>query len=289
MNEAIKANRCRQSFRILANQPNTNHMTQKYTVADHGDLLEKKGATFIRDKFPNYELVWQTYIGNTGDATRALLPHYPDEKKRESFAEHSYTTFESCFMIQELLSSRIFTADIPCIQAYIQFNQSFILFFAYLGRIHDMVLKAARDLGHLDGSFEKAIKVFYEARNIVLHGKKVPIMLDNDGYLVMPILQTRYAKGNAWNDEGNSWPDSVKMATSFPVDTCEAYFNELMQTVNAGYGQFYGVIASELSEIQTQLVFDRSNEGLFSKSWSNQVTPVSASNIFSSGIGSNET
>jgi hypothetical protein len=248
-------------------------MEPQYNVADHGDLLEKMGADFIRSHFPNYEVVWAQFIGNRGNATRAPLPNYPDEGKRQSFGEHSYSTYESCFMIHGILESGVFMTEIKSAADYIRLNQSFTLFFAYLGRIHDTVLKAAQDLFYNHTAFEQTIKEFYEARSIVIHGKKVPILLDSDGFLIMPQLKTENARGTGWNDKNNLWEDVARMTTNYVEDTCGAYFYELLDLINKEYGVFSAVIAGKLAERQTKLIFDRSAEGTRSRSFSADTTP----------------
>lgn len=117
-----------------------------YSIKEHGDLLEKEATHFIREKFINYESVWQIYIGNTGNAIKAPLPNYPYEEKRTNFAEHSYTVLESSFIISKILESKIFEKSITSFKDYLDFNNSFISFFAHLGRMHDTIIKASNIL-----------------------------------------------------------------------------------------------------------------------------------------------
>ena len=80
----------------------------KYTIREHGDLLEKEAASFIESQFPNYEKVWQIYVGHTGNGTKAELPNYPHEETRTKFAENSYTVLESSFSIYRILETKVF-------------------------------------------------------------------------------------------------------------------------------------------------------------------------------------
>jgi hypothetical protein len=61
---------------------------QEYDVSRHGDSLEKFASNFIRNRFPNYELVWKSFIGNKGNQTMANIPKYLDNKKRRNRALH---------------------------------------------------------------------------------------------------------------------------------------------------------------------------------------------------------
>jgi hypothetical protein len=236
------------------------HAFPQYTVAAHGDAIEQDGASFIEWQFPNYEKVWQTYIGNCGNATMAPLPGYPDDTKRTSFAEHSYSLYESCFMIQRLLKSQVFLQPFQTIDEYVHFVQSLYLFFFFIGRIRDMTIKASSDLGHDTSTLNAALKKFYEARSIIIHGKKIPVHVDDIGLLKMPMLQTIDIKGHAWNDKAHLWADATDMQDGYVSDTCEAYFSELMGLVNNEYGKFYKTIKEELQSLSIQLKFDRSKE-----------------------------
>jgi hypothetical protein len=111
----------------------------KYNIKENGDALEKEAFEFIQNRFPNYELVWQIYLGNKGNATIAKLPNYPYNQKRENFAENSYTVLESSFIIDQLIKSEIFIKSISSFNDYLDFMKSFITFFACLGRLHDTV------------------------------------------------------------------------------------------------------------------------------------------------------
>jgi hypothetical protein len=249
---------------------------EQYNIAEHGDLMEQQAANFIQQKFPHYERVWQIYVGNIGNATIAPLPGYPDEAKRQSFAEHSYSTLVSCFMLDHILQSGIFERTINSFHDFAQLNVSFVAFFAYLGRVRDTALKAAAGLGYHHEDFRQALQPFYEARNIVIHGKEVPVRLDKEDFVIIPRLQTENIKGNNWSDK-NLWGDAADMENGYMGDTCQTYFDGLLAVINDEYARFFDVIIGELNDIPAKLVFDRSQANTSRSTDVDLVLPASAS------------
>jgi len=227
-----------------------------YNVQDHGDNLEKEATQLIRNHFPYYEKVWSIYIGNKGNESIATLPKYPDEKKRKHFAENSYTVLESFFMIHQILESKIFEQAVKDFITYIEFNKAFITVFALLGRVHDTAIKASDILGYGNKKFKDSIKRFYEARSIVIHGKKVPIVFDELGLLKIPFLKTTIIDGTAWDDKHYFWNDIGDMHMEYASDKLTVFFNQLLELVNNEYAIFYDFIQQELKAIPTSLKFE---------------------------------
>ncbi len=227
-----------------------------YTVKNHGDIIEEEAAELISERFPQYELVWQSYIGNKGNNTIAELPNYPYEDKRKNFAENSYTVLESVFIIDQILKSKIFERTISNFDEYIEFNKAFISVFALLGRMHDTVIKASDILKYNNMHFKESIHKFYEARSIVIHGKKVPLIFDELGFLKIPVLKTDVIDGIAWDDKRNLWTEAKDMETAYVVDTLTEFFDELLFLINNEYAVFYDIIQSELKSLNTKLLFE---------------------------------
>ena len=231
----------------------------EYNVQDHGDSLERIASGFIRSQFPYYEKVWSIYIGNCGNEVIARLPNYPNEQKRKHFAENSYTVLESFFMLQQILESEIFLEPIDDFNKYIEANKAFITFFALLGRIHDTSIKASNQLGYDNSDFRASLKKFYEARSIVIHGKKVPLVFDELGLLKIPFLKTSIIKGNGWDDNNYHWGDIANMQTDFVEQKLKDFFDQLLILVNNEYANFFSLICAELKELRTSLIFEHTS------------------------------
>ena len=228
----------------------------RYTIKENGDLLEKEAATFIANKFLNYELVWKIYVGNTGNATIAEIPNYPDEAKRVNFAEHSYTVLESSFIIHKILESKVFEKRIESFDDYLHFNNSFISFFAHLGRMHDTIKKASYCLKYENANFINSIHHLYEARSIVIHGKKIPLILDDLGLPKIPIIKTILINGDSWDDKTSSWNHSSILDTEYVQDSVTKYFDDLLLLINDQYAIFEDIILQELKAISTSITFE---------------------------------
>jgi hypothetical protein len=227
-----------------------------YNVKEHGDILEQEATDLIRNRFPFYELVWQTYIGNKGNNSIADLPNYTDQDKRKNFAENSYTVLESVYITDRILKSKIFKQSLTNFDEYIEFNKAFITVFALLGRMHDTVLKASDALKYDNSNFKESIHKFYEARSIVMHGKKVPLIFDDIGFAKIPFLKTSIVNGIAWDDKRSLWSEVDRMDTEYVIDKLTDFFRDLLDLINKEYAVFLNYISYELKKIPTSLKFE---------------------------------
>jgi hypothetical protein len=249
----------------------------QYIIKKHGDMLEKEAYSFIEQKFQNYESVWQIFIGNTGNAIMASLPNY-DETKRANFAENSYTVLESFFVLHKILESNIFSKEIKTFEEYLDYSKSYITFFAYLGRIHDTVIKASSVFKYNNSNFLSKIHRFYESRNIIIHGKKIPFIFDDLGLVKVPTLHISEAKGINWNDSGNNWKDISNMNSNYISDITTNLFEELLEIINNEYAVFLNLIHEDLKKLNTSLVFEY-DENIIPKNKSILITSISGSSV----------
>jgi len=228
----------------------------EYNLQEHGDALEKIASDFIRSHFSNYELVWKSYIGNKGNNKKADIPNYEDEKRRQNFSEYSYTVLESAFIMHKIVKSKILSNSITAIDEYIEFNKSFISFFAHLGRINDNINRAANEL---DKSYVAELKnkldFLYKARHIVIHGKVIPITQDELGLVQIPQFHTDSSNFFGWTKE-KTWNDAIIITKKYAEDVVAKYFNELIEILNSAYGHFYDEIMKELKNLKTKIKFE---------------------------------
>ena len=229
----------------------------KYNLNDHGDILEQTATEFIRTKLPFYESVWQIFIGNVGDASIAPMPNYPDERRRCSFSEHSYTALEASFMIQTVLDRHALDLPIITVEDYFEFSKNLIFFFTCFGRIHDNVIKAAEDISIVTTRIRSQLNEFYQARNIVIHGKRIPIEIDELGLIKIPTFENINLLRRGWSDKSNNWSDLAAFTTAYAGDVCGKYFEDLMNEINSIYANFYNVIDRKLKSIPSSLTFIR--------------------------------
>ena len=151
---------------------NTNFMGSLKT---HGDIIERHFADRIHEVFPSYEILWSRYIGNDGHARSLPMPHgnRKTEESREKCWQRLYTILESvaiCWDIEEELEN---IKEINSVKIYTRNLNQWMAFYAHLGRIHDMVKAIANELTR--ASLLKPFNDYWQERNIVLHGPKVPM------------------------------------------------------------------------------------------------------------------
>ncbi|CAN5466054.1 hypothetical protein BH10BAC2_BH10BAC2_23460 [soil metagenome] len=218
----------------------------EYNILEHGDALEKVACNFIRSHFSNYELVWKSYIGNKGNNKKADIPNYNDEKRREDFSEYSYTVFESAFVMYKIVKSKILSNSITTIDQYIEFNKSFISFFAHLGRINDNILNATNELDkNYYSILGDKLDYLYKARHVVIHGKTIPITQDELGLVQIPQFYTDSSNIFGWT-KIKVWEEAQLATKNYAEDVVEEYYNDLIHIINNAYGYFYDVIMKEL-------------------------------------------
>jgi len=239
----------------------------KYKL-EEGDRLENSFATWIRQNFPNYELVWSIYIGHNGYGRMANLPNYPDEEKRIYFAEHSYTVLQSAICIKTILESGIFTQPHNNVTTDINFHISFNAYYASIGKLNDCLTKAVTRIGLSEIVTE--LKSFYDKRNVILHGRSIPLFVDDLGLVQIPDM-------NVWDDKHFHWSNAAKLQHEYVEDNVRDTFEKLMRLVNNIYGQIYGKISQEMKESKLKLE-PRSHQyyNLAVTSGSTQLPPINS-------------
>jgi len=216
----------------------------KYSLRAHGDLLERNVADFVAQYFPYYESVWSMYIGHNGQGNMAAMLEYPDPEKRTKFAENSYTVLQSAAIIQDILDSEIFMAPHKDYKTVLEFHKSMVAFYALVGRIRDCTGKAALCLGLPD--IESELKTFYDERNIILHGRTIPLNLDEIGLAKMPDLRV-------WDDKASNWADVKAHKKQYVEDNIRETFLLLMILINGIYGRIFNELCQEFKSLDIKL------------------------------------
>ena len=155
----------------------------KWTLKDHGDLLEKQSLVFIETSLPAYQEIWSIFIGHKGNGAMADMKYIPDdiEKKRKEFAQHHYTILESLYFMQLICDEELTKlSEIKDFEQYRKSINQIMAFVGYLGRVIDCMEKCFATISHKNS--RSGLMELYRKRNIVLHGKKFPIEF-SDGLL----------------------------------------------------------------------------------------------------------
>ena len=242
----------------------------KYNLKDNGDLLEKTYSDFIVPHFPTYEKVWQLYIGNIGNNTKAKIPGYPleREEKRQKFSEHTYTILQSVILMNRLLEKKVFEKTPNELDKKLDLHENILLFFSHVGRIRDNITDAAACLDNINiKKIEDQFDELYHKRHIPIHGRIIPITFKRSGEVEMPVLSKNDEDPTGWNHKINNWPDILHMPSESINSATQQLFCELMPLLVDIFGRFADCISEELNSKGLKLTFqyntDRTGESGF--------------------------
>ena len=230
-----------------------------FNVKDHGDSLEKEFSTFIQTEFPTYEAVWKLYIGNRGNDNKALITGYSSnrDEMRQKFSEHTYTIFQSLISIRRLIINEAFKkGEIKDVSHNLDLQDSIVLFFAYLGRIKDNLQDAASCLLNCN-SDEIGSKFgdFYSKRNIVLHGKMLPIAYRPNGDIIIPALGENTDRLK-WHDKTGVWDSITFLNLVNLAEYTNSIYIELLSKLSHAFGIFKSKIEDELNKNNLEISFE---------------------------------
>jgi len=228
----------------------------KYKLSEHGDSLEKSAASFVNKFLINYEEIWKIYIGNKGDQTKATILNYPItcENLRQEFWEHCYTVLESCILAYNIKKSDAFIKPIIDFDTYENFNKNLIAFFTYIGRIIEHIGIAGIKIGL--NINDPRLNKFYLARNIVIHGKVIPISIDDMGLIKFPTFITTPSTSYGWPNKGKIWAEGHEIHHDYVEETLDKMISEILQSINDIFGQFLSLIHDELKKTNSTIKFE---------------------------------
>lgn len=161
----------------------------KYSIATHGDMLEKHASDFIATHLPAYEQIWLRYIGHDGQGQMAKLIHATsaDDDQRAIFSQHHYTILESSYFMHKIAEDYSEGTRITTFDGYRKLINDIMAFQAYSGRLIDNINRCAEKIGNSDFASDciHKLKIFYFQRHIFIHGCKIPFSVD-EGIFKMP-------------------------------------------------------------------------------------------------------
>jgi hypothetical protein len=212
-------------------------------IKTHGDSLEKEFSNLIKERIPNYELIWKNYIGHDGlgRMLKSIGLDENKEKKRVLLAEYHYTCLESIVGLY-LIISKIDDFSYNSIKDLILQNNDIIAFHAHVGRIRDCIKKMGEQfvINDIYLRFDKC----WRERCSVLHGKKLPFAVLDGIYFVLKDAELIEEKsGNqvlSWNDfDGNDF--------NFLNDYLKQSFELIINEVNSSLAVIYGRLKDEFN------------------------------------------
>lgn len=233
----------------------------KYNIGEHGDALEREYHGFINTYFKTYQIVWQLYIGNKGNDKKADIVNYPQNRNtyRQKFSEHTYTILQSLILLHRLIEKDIFKIPtLTSVNQTLDFQDSLLLFFTHLGRIHDNAIHASACLIKSDSSeIEKLLDEFYYQRHLLVHGKLIPIKRNFDKGILIPILGKSNTDQSGWNHKLHDWEDINNIPNQNVNETISEIYWKLLSKIECVFGLYKEKIVEELEANKYTLKFER--------------------------------
>ncbi len=214
-----------------------------------GDYLESNFQDTIRQLIPNYEIIWGSYIGHDGNAKMIDVKGLSESEKtkREKFAEHFYTCMESIICMNGL-AEECNTVDIKKPSEYINLLNSFMSFQAHAGRVRDNAIKL---LGlHFNNErvneLIPQLEDLYQQRNQVLHGKKLPLRIE-DSLVLIATPMGKEDRPEKWNSDMN-WSEFHESNFEFISEYLKSTVIQISQAYNNLVGNLIEPILAIVKE-----------------------------------------
>lgn len=213
---------------------------------EQGDYLELKFKDTIRQLIPNYETIWGSYIGHDGNGRMINVIGLTAEEntRREKFAEHFYTCMESMICMNYIAEEYTIT-DLTNPSEYLNLLNSFMAFQAHAGRVRDNSneLLGLHFTNDRVNELMPQLEDLYQQRNQVLHGKKLPVRIEESLVLIAPPMG-KEDRPEKWNSKMN-W-------TEFPESNFEfisEYLKSTVTEISNAYNNMVGNLITPILDI----------------------------------------
>lgn len=227
--------------------------SNEFGLKRFGDKLEKKYSTLIDERLSAYELIWKLYIGHDGRGRYINIPHLADNEKirRDNFCQFHYTCLESVICLSHIKDS-ITTQKTASFENYLDVINKLLAYQAHTGRIRDLL----KEMGILFDipNLHKELEEYYQQRNEVLHGRKLPF-LEIAGDYAIPRIKGAEPNDKNWHDK-KSWFDVSPEDFIFLSDYFKENFDKITKLLNAS---LYAIL-EKITDVVKYLDIDIKNE-----------------------------
>ncbi len=216
---------------------------------EQGDYLEVNFKDTIRQLIPNYETIWGSYIGHDGNGRMIHVDGLTNDEntKREKFAEHFYTCMESIICMNSI-SDECTTTNLANPPEYLNLLNSFMAFQAHAGRVRDNAIKLLTLFYTNDRVNElmSQLEDLYQQRNQVLHGKKLPVRIE-DSLVLIASPMGKEDRPEKWNSDMN-WSEFDESNFKFIKEFLESTVTEISNAYNNLVGNLITPILNLVKE-----------------------------------------
>jgi hypothetical protein len=244
----------------------------------HGDSLERAYADFICQRFPVYEEIWKIYIGNNSKAKIIALDHLEPNlsANRVQFSEYNYSCLESIILLKRIVDRYLVERVLNNIEEYLDSQNDFLLFQLHLGRIKDLVEKMGVIINKK--GIEKELNEYYQQRNTVIHGKKLPFIFI-EGVLGIPIPKGQDEDIGKWSSDKN-WDDVDANSFELISEFYKVTFDNLLICLNKVY---FNILTSIKSIVQVNNIEIQPVDVSYNNSCLYENTKLTYQNLIISG------
>lgn len=184
------------------------------TLADHGDLLERRHAGFLAARLPQYEILWAAFVGNDGSSQLPEVSGLPEEwqKVRAAVNQYAYTAAESAIVADHAaarlgqLAEKVAGARALSADDYLSLSATVFAFYGHLGRARDMMLKLGTSIRN--PALAAPLNEYYQQRNNILHEARVPLIL-LDGIIAIVPPEGEKPDSLSWRRD-SLWSDAER-------------------------------------------------------------------------------
>lgn len=219
-------------------------------VTKHGDRLEREFGDIINTSLGAYKTIWSLYIGNDGQSRMYSVPSLEEKenKKRKKFAQDHYSCFESIVGLK-VLCDKVKSCKVSNMHDYVHINNDFMAFQAHAGRIRDTLKRCGELLG--DNNLANKLNEYYQQRNNVLHGCKVPFSIV-EGAICIPRIKGAEEDSTKWNDT-MTWDDVDQNNIEFLDDFMNETYREIVYEVNTALSRLISTVKTLTEKLKIKL------------------------------------
>lgn len=217
----------------------------------NGDALERAYSDFITTHIPYYENIWSIFIGNDGTAHLAPMENETSDirEKRQNIGEINYSILESLISMYKI-NKKYQSLKISDIHHIVEANDDLILFLTRIGNIRDLV-SSCKEI--LNNTSPDKLNNYYQKRNSIVHGRRIPYSLNTDAELIIPEIDVASSK-NSHNKIG-TWYDrnfGHSNWTNFPSMnqiSLKDFFNETLTQLYPILNLEFALILEEVKKL----------------------------------------
>lgn len=226
------------------------------TLKKEGDWLEKVSAEFVLDKIPAYEQIWQIFIGHDQKGNKLDLDgaNATTKEIQTKFAQSHYTILESLYFMKDLVREASLIKEVNSFADYQKAINIYVLFHSYSGRIKDNMFKCFECLAgkSQEDTLKNEFESFWHQRCIVLHGKKVPIVINSTTAIQFARLK-RTTSDSGFGLE-SSWSNVTAEDFQDLAVHLDETFTELSKLTSNQLNRLFGCVKKFLKENNLKLL-----------------------------------